>query len=140
MSLDEILVNEGLIKFEVSKTKRLWNRGVNKVQTLIKDRHFTDSIITVDLKGFQFSMVDNSYRTQVALLSLAINDLKVKLKSACFANMKNAMMNEWFLLNAIEKDFFNLAVNFDLSGVYYNRNTFAEEPFIERYPMALRIK
>lgn len=42
MSLDEILVNEGLIKFEVTKSKRLWSRSLTKVQTLIKERHFSD--------------------------------------------------------------------------------------------------
>jgi hypothetical protein len=60
ITLDEILVNEGLIKFEVSKTKRLWTRGLSKIQTLIKDRHFADSKIKVSLRGFRFSLVDNS--------------------------------------------------------------------------------
>lgn len=60
ITLDEILVNEGLIKFEVPKSKRLWKVGLNKIQTLIKERHFSDQIIIVDLKGFQFSLVDNS--------------------------------------------------------------------------------
>lgn len=96
MSLDEILVNEGLIKFEVTKSKRLWSRGLSKVQTLIKERHFTDQVIVVDLKGFQFSLVDNTLSPQVALLSLAINDMMVRLKSAGYANMNNAMMDKWF--------------------------------------------
>jgi hypothetical protein len=73
-------------------------------------------------------------------LSLAINDLGVKMKSATYANMKNPIMDRWFHLDKIQKDFFNLSVDFDLSGIYYNRNTFAEEPFIERYPLSIRIK
>lgn len=56
--------------------------------------------------------------------------------------MAHQMMDKWFQLDhvASTKDFFNLACDFDLSGIYYNRNTFAEEPFIERYPLAIRIK
>lgn len=66
----------------------------------------------------------------------------MRLKSSAYANMAHQMMDKWFQLDhvASTKDFFNLACDFDLSGIYYNRNTFAEEPFIERYPLAIRIK
>jgi hypothetical protein len=39
-SLDEILINEGLIKFSVKKPMALWKRGLEKVKALVMQRHF----------------------------------------------------------------------------------------------------
>lgn len=52
MTLDDILANEGLLKKEQSRLKQLLKRGVQKIKMLTTERHFTDSRIQVDLKGF----------------------------------------------------------------------------------------
>ena len=96
--MDEILIAEGLIKFDVKKTKQLWQRGLDKVRLLVQQRHFSESQIYVDMKGIHFSIMDNSdnVHSQVALISIAIRDLVVKMKSCQFEGMKQDLMEHWF--------------------------------------------
>ena len=43
VTLDEILANEGLKKKEVSIVRSKFKRAVEKLQTMLTERHFTDS-------------------------------------------------------------------------------------------------
>ncbi len=74
LSIDQILANEGLIKQDMNKGKQLWHRCVEKVLTLTTQRHFSDSRIQVDMKGFRIEIIDNSEpaETPVSLIGLQL--------------------------------------------------------------------
>lgn len=54
--------------------------------------------------------------------------------------MKTQIMERWFKIDEIKKSFSYLRTQFELSGVYYNRNSFSVEPFIESFPILIKLK
>lgn len=94
------------------------------------------------MKGISFSIMDNSanVQSQVALISVRIRDLVVKLKSCQFEGMKPEVMEHWFNLDQVKTDFQSIRVYLNLGGTYYNRNSFADESFIERFPLRVFIR
>ncbi len=73
----------------------------------VQRRHFTESAINVNIKGISFAFMDNSanVQSQVALISIGIKDLVVKLRSCQFEGMKPDLMEHWFHLDRISKPF-----------------------------------
>ena len=61
------------------------------------------------------------------------------MTSRSYDGMKQEMMERWFRIDEVQKGFFTLKLDFALSGFYYNRNVFANEPFIETFPLRLTI-
>jgi hypothetical protein len=76
-TIDQILENEGLIKKDVNKIKARWQRWIEKVSTLTTKRHFNDSRIQVELKGFRVEIIDNTdiHETPVALIGITLSKL-----------------------------------------------------------------
>ncbi len=72
VTLNEILVNEGLMRQDVSRAKARWRIAVQKLNTLMTERHFNDSRVQIDLSGFIFKIIDNSDKKKqpVSLLSI----------------------------------------------------------------------
>jgi hypothetical protein len=60
--------------------------------------------------------------------------------SRSYDGMKNQMMERWFKIDSIDKSFFYLRAQCDFRGIYYNRNSFSEESFIENFPLTVKIK
>ena len=45
------------------------------------------------------------------------------------------LMENWFKVDKVKKNFFYLDLEFDVCGLYYNKNSFAIEPFLEPFPI-----
>jgi hypothetical protein len=64
----------------------------------------------------------------------------MKLKSCQFEGMKPELMEHWFHLNQVKKDYQSIRVYLNLGGTYYNSNSFADESFIERFPLRVFVR
>jgi len=54
--------------------------------------------------------------------------------------MKNVMMERWFKIDGVDKNYSYLHLQLELTGHYYNRNSFADELFIEPFPLVVKLK
>lgn len=64
----------------------------------------------------------------------------MKSCSRAYEKMRNLMMERWFKIDKVDKSFSYLRLQLGLTGTYYNRNSFAEELFIEPFPLVIKLK
>jgi hypothetical protein len=53
--------------------------------------------------------------------------------------MKNVMMERWFKIDNVDKSYSYLRLQLELTGSFYNRNSLAEEMFIEPFPLVIKM-
>jgi len=63
----------------------------------------------------------------------------MKMCTRSYEKMKNVMMERWFKIDNVDKSYSYLRLQLELTGSYYNCNSFAEEMFIEPFPLVIKI-
>ena len=63
----------------------------------------------------------------------------MKMCKRSYEKMKNFMMERWFKIDNVDKSYSYFRLQLELTGSYYNRNSLAEEMFIEPFPLVIKM-